>query len=372
MACQIRPPAAPPPLPPPCGIILPGPVQGPPRRRRGRPPKSTRPPTNPLLPPLPSTTAPPPPSIPGHATSNPAQSSQHHHHQQQQQQHHQQHQQQAGTATAGAAAGAAGDGDGDGDEEGQGQGKRGDGTEQEGESPRKGRGRTPLQTLAAQFVEKQWDKVVVDIDAAAGELDVRKRRVYDITNVLEGLGLMRKTETGRLVWIRPARPRPPTPLDDLDHAAQQEEHQDTECARAELQGLEQEVATLQKIVRDHEDALLCNLNIMQMRLRTAALLVHRPGPPFVLVLVRDDRNALLRALPPRQQDPKQQGGQQQEPQSRAPTPPMFDPAPPMSSSPHLFATISKSPSPPPLFAPDQAPGETQGQDFLPLTESWGP
>ena len=40
----------------------------------------------------------------------------------------------------------------------------------------------------------------VDLNDAAGELKVQKRRIYDITNVLEGIGLIEKTIKNKIRW----------------------------------------------------------------------------------------------------------------------------------------------------------------------------
>jgi transcription factor E2F3 len=40
----------------------------------------------------------------------------------------------------------------------------------------------------------------VDLNEAATELDVQKRRIYDITNVLEGIGLIEKTVKNMIKW----------------------------------------------------------------------------------------------------------------------------------------------------------------------------
>lgn len=41
---------------------------------------------------------------------------------------------------------------------------------------------------------------MVDLNAAALELEVKKRRIYDITNVLEGIGLILKTSKNNITW----------------------------------------------------------------------------------------------------------------------------------------------------------------------------
>jgi transcription factor E2F3 len=41
----------------------------------------------------------------------------------------------------------------------------------------------------------------VDLNVAAVELEVQKRRIYDITNVLEGIDLIMKTIKNKVKWI---------------------------------------------------------------------------------------------------------------------------------------------------------------------------
>jgi transcription factor E2F3 len=40
----------------------------------------------------------------------------------------------------------------------------------------------------------------LDLNEAAAILDVQKRRIYDITNVLEGIGLIEKKSKSKIVW----------------------------------------------------------------------------------------------------------------------------------------------------------------------------
>lgn len=48
----------------------------------------------------------------------------------------------------------------------------------------------------------------LDLNAAAKELQVQKRRIYDITNVLEGIGLIEKRTKNHIAWIGD-KPQPP-------------------------------------------------------------------------------------------------------------------------------------------------------------------
>lgn len=42
---------------------------------------------------------------------------------------------------------------------------------------------------------------VVDLNAIARALNVPKRRLYDVTNVLEGISLTRKTSKNHIEWL---------------------------------------------------------------------------------------------------------------------------------------------------------------------------
>lgn len=41
---------------------------------------------------------------------------------------------------------------------------------------------------------------IVDLNDAADEMGVKKRRIYDVTNVLEGIGLIHKTSKNHMGW----------------------------------------------------------------------------------------------------------------------------------------------------------------------------
>ena len=42
--------------------------------------------------------------------------------------------------------------------------------------------------------------MTIDLKQAAKQLNVQKRRIYDITNVLEGIGLIQKTAKNTIRW----------------------------------------------------------------------------------------------------------------------------------------------------------------------------
>lgn len=60
-----------------------------------------------------------------------------------------------------------------------------------------------LTTLTRKFIEliKLDDEGEVDLNHASESLGVRKRRLYDITNVMEGIGLIEKVTKNKIKWI---------------------------------------------------------------------------------------------------------------------------------------------------------------------------
>jgi transcription factor E2F3 len=48
---------------------------------------------------------------------------------------------------------------------------------------------------------KSKENFVLDINEATRELGVQKRRIYDITNVLEGIGYIEKMHKNKMRWI---------------------------------------------------------------------------------------------------------------------------------------------------------------------------
>ena len=51
-----------------------------------------------------------------------------------------------------------------------------------------------------QLIRESKDDLSVDLNVAADQLKVQKRRIYDITNVLEGIGLIEKTIKNKIKW----------------------------------------------------------------------------------------------------------------------------------------------------------------------------
>lgn len=61
---------------------------------------------------------------------------------------------------------------------------------------------TSLGLLTKKFVAllKSSQNGVLDLNIAAEHLSVQKRRIYDITNVLEGIGILEKRSKNNIQW----------------------------------------------------------------------------------------------------------------------------------------------------------------------------
>ncbi|XP_039032718.1 transcription factor E2FB-like [Hibiscus syriacus] len=59
-----------------------------------------------------------------------------------------------------------------------------------------------LGLLTRKFINliKQAEDCILDLNKAAGTLEVQKRRIYDLTNVLEGIGLIEKKIKNKVQW----------------------------------------------------------------------------------------------------------------------------------------------------------------------------
>ncbi|KAK1382923.1 E2F transcription factor [Heracleum sosnowskyi] len=102
-----------------------------------------------------------------------------------------------------------------------------------------------LGLLTKKFINliKQAEDGILDLNKAADTLEVQKRRIYDITNVLEGTGLIEKKLKNRIQWkgIDAAMPR------DID---------ETVCSlQADVEHLSMEEHRLDEQIREAQDRL---------------------------------------------------------------------------------------------------------------------
>ena len=67
----------------------------------------------------------------------------------------------------------------------------------------KGRQDNSLSVLTKKFIEliKEREDYTIDLNEAVDKLRVQKRRIYDITNVLEGINYVEKSQKNTVKWI---------------------------------------------------------------------------------------------------------------------------------------------------------------------------
>lgn len=60
-----------------------------------------------------------------------------------------------------------------------------------------------LSVLTKRFVSKikKSQNQTIDLNETVKELQVQKRRIYDITNVLEGIGYIEKIHKNKIKWV---------------------------------------------------------------------------------------------------------------------------------------------------------------------------
>lgn len=76
---------------------------------------------------------------------------------------------------------------------------------QECDGGTRGRKENGLVELTKKFIDllKEADNQTLDLNDAVQTLKVQKRRIYDITNVLEGIGLICKVSKNNIRWDGP-------------------------------------------------------------------------------------------------------------------------------------------------------------------------
>ncbi|XP_022634279.1 transcription factor E2FB-like isoform X1 [Vigna radiata var. radiata] len=109
-----------------------------------------------------------------------------------------------------------------------------------------------LGLLTKKFINliKQAEDGILDLNKAADTLEVQKRRIYDITNVLEGIGLIEKKLKNRIQWK------------GLDVSRPGEADDSFASLQAEVENL-----TMDEQRLDEQISFLINCREMQERLR---------------------------------------------------------------------------------------------------------
>ncbi|XP_076932599.1 transcription factor E2FA-like [Bidens hawaiensis] len=102
-----------------------------------------------------------------------------------------------------------------------------------------------LGLLTKKFINliTQAEDGILDLNNAADTLEVQKRRIYDITNVLEGIGLIEKKLKNRIRWK------------GLDSSKPEEMEDDVTLLQAEVQRLSMEEHRLDESIRKMQERM---------------------------------------------------------------------------------------------------------------------
>jgi hypothetical protein len=98
-----------------------------------------------------------------------------------------------------------------------------------------------LGVLTSRFVKliKDAPEGCIDLNTASTLLNVQKRRIYDITNVLEGIGLIEKSSKNNIRWTgQPLSSSPQTPNDKEHYIKLQSLKKEVEELRMEHEKME--------------------------------------------------------------------------------------------------------------------------------------
>ncbi|KAA3455464.1 transcription factor E2FB-like [Gossypium australe] len=105
--------------------------------------------------------------------------------------------------------------------------------------------------LTRKFINliKQAEDGILDLNKAADTLEVQKRRIYDITNVLEGIGLIEKKLKNRIQWKYELH------LLGLDVSRPGEIDENVTTLQAEVENLSIEERCLDEQIREMQERL---------------------------------------------------------------------------------------------------------------------
>lgn len=125
---------------------------------------------------------------------------------------------------------------------------------------------TSLGILTKRFVSLLRNSVngILDLNNAAEMLDVQKRRIYDITNVLEGIGVIEKNSKNNIKWVGAKH---------LERASEPDESRDETLLATNLVNLHHDIEDL-KLSESRLDELIAECQ-QEMKQCSAAKHINR-------------------------------------------------------------------------------------------------
>ncbi|KAG1663669.1 Transcription factor E2F3 [Nymphon striatum] len=121
-------------------------------------------------------------------------------------------------------------------------------------TPDKTRYDTSLGLLTKRFVEllKSAPNGILDLNVASEELEVQKRRIYDITNVLEGINLIEKKSKNNIRWKGDNQSLAALPT--LDRTYLEKEIEDLQAKENELDSLISDITLDMQYLQESESS----------------------------------------------------------------------------------------------------------------------
>ncbi|KAL9889540.1 E2F transcription factor 1 isoform 1-T5 [Glossina fuscipes fuscipes] len=156
-------------------------------------------------------------------------------------------------------------------------------------TPEGNRADTSLGILTKKFVEllQESPDGVVDLNDASSKLSVQKRRIYDITNVLEGIGILEKKSKNNIQWKCGNSFHSADRTNDIKSESERLEQKENELntlidqIRNELHG---------EISRNDQLAYVTQSDLLNVDLFKDQIIIIIKAPPEAKLVLPDSRN----------------------------------------------------------------------------------
>ncbi|CAH1403295.1 unnamed protein product [Nezara viridula] len=132
---------------------------------------------------------------------------------------------------------------------------------------------TSLGLLTKKFVNllQRSPRGIVDLNYASQHLDVQKRRIYDITNVLEGVGILEKRSKNNIQWRGGSFTEPHTDVQNEIEKLEQEEKDLDDLKKAEMD--------LQTLLKDNQYAYVSYQDLRSIKNYSTQTVMVIKAPP---------------------------------------------------------------------------------------------
>lgn len=151
---------------------------------------------------------------------------------------------------------------------------------------------TSLGLLTKKFVNllQMSPRGIVDLNYASAHLDVQKRRIYDITNVLEGVGILEKRSKNNIQWRGGSFTESHTDVqNEIEELEREEKHLDELIKKAE--------SDLQTLLKDNQYAYVSYQDLRSIKnYRTQTVMVIKAPPNANLEVPKPTSNSRVEMI----------------------------------------------------------------------------